>query len=75
MFERDGRVGGEFYVDELINDCVALGLDVRSFEVDAYLCWGTPDDLRRYHYWETCFDRWPGHPFRKHDARVDAVVP
>jgi len=75
LFRRDGRVRGEFYVDELINDCVEWGLDVRLFEVDSYLCWGTPDDLRRYRYWEACFDRWPAHPFRKRAVGLDAVTP
>lgn len=64
LFHRDGRVNGEFYVDSLINDCIALGLKVRLFEIDSYLCWGSPDDWRRYAYWQSCFHSWPSHPYR-----------
>lgn len=55
MIERNGIVNNEFYVDECINDAIALGLDVRIFDVDAYLCWGTPNDLKTYEYWEEFF--------------------
>ncbi|MBX9400678.1 NTP transferase domain-containing protein [Lysobacter sp. BMK333-48F3] len=71
MIARDGRVNGEFYVDECINDALALGLDCRVFEVSHYLCWGTPDDLRTYEYWQSCFHKWPAHPYRlERDPRV-----
>lgn len=71
MIARDGRVNGEFYVDECINDAIALGLECRVFEVEHYLCWGTPDDLRTFEYWQSCFHKWPAHPYRlEHDARV-----
>ena len=71
MIARDGRVNGEFYVDTCINDAVALGLNVRLFEIDAYLCWGTPDELKTFEYWQSCFHKWDGHPYRlSDDARV-----
>jgi len=77
MIERDARVNGEFYVDTCINDALALGLDCRVFEVDSYLCWGTPDDLRTFEYWQSCFHKWPTHPYSlQEDSRVDpASVP
>ena len=40
------------YVDECINDLIELGLRVKVFEVDKYICWGTPNDLKTYEYWE-----------------------
>jgi hypothetical protein len=64
MIKRDGRIRGEFYVDNCINDAVALGLDCRIFEVDHYLCWGTPNDLRTFEYWQSCFHKWNAHPYR-----------
>lgn len=64
MIERDGRVNGEFYVDTCINDAIALGLRVRTFEIDSYLCWGTPEDLKRFEYWQSCFHKWEGHTYR-----------
>lgn len=64
MIERNARVNGEFYIDTCIEDALALGLTVRIFELDSYLCWGTPDDLRTFEYWQSCFDKWDGHPYR-----------
>jgi NDP-sugar pyrophosphorylase family protein len=71
MFARDGRVNGEFYVDTCINDAIAMGLRCRIFEVDHYLCWGTPDDLRTFEYWQSCFHKWKSHPYTLDgDSRV-----
>ena len=73
LFERDGKVNGEFYLDSCVEDAIALGLQCRLFEVDSYLCWGTPDDLRTFEYWQSCFDKWPSHPYRlANDPRVPA---
>ena len=63
MTARDGRVNGEFYVDSCINDAISLGLNCRIFEVGAYLCWGTPNDLKTFEYWQSCFDKWKSHPY------------
>ncbi len=71
LIARDGRINGEFYIDSLINDAIALGLQCRLFEVDSYLCWGTPNDLRTFEYWQSCFHKWEGHPYRlEEDIRV-----
>jgi dTDP-glucose pyrophosphorylase len=51
------RVNGEFYVDEAMNVAVETGLDVRVFEVDQYVCWGTPRDVGLFHYWWSYFWR------------------
>jgi len=63
MIARNGRINGEFYVDTCINDAIALGLRVRAFAIDAYLCWGTPADLKRFEYWQSCFHKWKSHPY------------
>lgn len=71
MVARDGRINGEFYIDTLINDAIALGLNCVLFEVDSYLSWGTPNDLRTFEYWQSCFHKWAGHPYRlEKDGRV-----
>lgn len=72
LIARDARVNGEFYIDSCINDAIALGLRCRVFEVDAYLCWGTPNDLRTFEYWQSCFHKWASHPYR---LELDAYVP
>jgi len=71
LFSRDGRVNGEFYLDSCINDAIALGLKCYLFEVDHFLSWGTPNDLRTFEYWQSCFDKWPSHPYKLNlDSRV-----
>jgi CTP:molybdopterin cytidylyltransferase MocA len=75
MFARDARVNGEFYVDVCINDAIALGLRCHVFEVANYLCWGTPDDLRTFEYWQSCLHKWASHPYRlEKDARIPAAA-
>ena len=63
MISEDRRINGEFYVDEMIRDLLLAGLDVRILEVEHYLGWGTPDDLRTYEYWESFFRILPEHPY------------
>ena len=73
LIERNDRVNGEFYLDSCINHAVELGLRCRLFELDSYLSWGTPDDLRTFEYWQSCFHKWPGHPYRlENDRKVPA---
>nr|WP_284700853.1 NTP transferase domain-containing protein [Robbsia betulipollinis] len=73
LIARDGRIGGEFYLDACINDAIELGLQCRLFEVDAFLSWGTPNDLRTFTYWQSCFHKWASHPYRlERDGRVAA---
>lgn len=71
LIERDGRINGEFYIDSIINDAIESGLRCELFEVDSFLSWGTPNDLRTFEYWQSCFHKWTGHPYRlQNDARV-----
>ena len=72
MIERDAKVNGEFFLDTCIEDALALGLTVRMFEVDSYLCWGSPNDLRTFEYWQSCFHKWHGHSYR---LELDKDVP
>jgi dTDP-glucose pyrophosphorylase len=75
LMARDGRVNGEFYLDSCINDALALGLRCVLFEVDSYLSWGTPNDLRTFNYWQSCFHLWPGHPYSLFvDSRVSETA-
>ena len=52
MIAKNRRINNEFYVDECINELIEIGLKVKVFEVDKYICWGTPNDLRTYEYWQ-----------------------
>jgi NDP-sugar pyrophosphorylase family protein len=76
LIARNGRINGEFYIDSCINDAIELGLRCYLFEVDSFLSWGTPNDLRTFEYWQSCFHKWNGHPYRlENDSRIstDAV--
>jgi dTDP-glucose pyrophosphorylase len=55
MIRRNRRINGEYYVDEVMNIAVEGGLRVKVFEVDRYVCWGTPRDLMVYDYWRDYF--------------------
>ena len=73
LIGRDARTNGEFYVDECVNDAIALGLDCRILEVSSYLGWGTPDELKTFEYWQSCFHKWKYHPYRlERDVRVSS---
>ena len=75
LFERNGRVNGEFYLDSCIDDAIELGLKCAVFEVDSYLCWGTPNELKTFEYWQSCFHLWHGHPYSLgNDIRIPQLA-
>lgn len=55
MIRANRRIKNEFYVDEAMNVAVEQGLHVKVFEVEHYICWGTPRDLDTYNYWHGWF--------------------
>ncbi|MFL5728351.1 MAG: hypothetical protein ACJ75J_02585, partial [Cytophagaceae bacterium] len=57
MIAENRRINNEFYVDELMKDTLDLGLKTGVFEIDSYICWGTPDDYRTYNYWKSFFSQ------------------
>jgi bifunctional N-acetylglucosamine-1-phosphate-uridyltransferase/glucosamine-1-phosphate-acetyltransferase GlmU-like protein len=58
------RSNNEFYVDDVINQNIKLGLKVKVFEVENYICWGTPDDYETYLYWQKFFDKCNWHNYK-----------
>jgi bifunctional N-acetylglucosamine-1-phosphate-uridyltransferase/glucosamine-1-phosphate-acetyltransferase GlmU-like protein len=58
------RSNGEFYVDDVINQNIKDGLNVKVFQVDNYICWGTPDDYETYLYWQRFFDKCDWHKYK-----------
>ena len=73
LIAEDRRVNGEFYLDSCINIAVEAGLSCKYFEVEHYLNWGTPNDLKTFQYWQSCFHKWPFHPYRLESDRRVAV--
>lgn len=65
MKKADRRINNEFYVDECMNFLIENGLKVKVLEVNHYICWGTPDDLRTFEYWQNFFDLSSHHPYTK----------
>ena len=70
-YEKNVRTNGEFYVDSILNEAIDLGYTVKNFEVDHYICWGTPDDLNTYRYWQNFFNAVKWHPY---DYRKDYLT-
>ncbi len=63
LIDRDERVNGEYYVDSCIKDAISLGYRCHFFMVDHYFCWGTPNDLKSFEYWQSCFHKWKSHSY------------
>lgn len=63
LYKNNVRVNGEFYIDSLLNESIDLGYKVKNFEIDEYICWGTPNDLKTYQYWQTFFNKVDWHPY------------
>lgn len=55
MIAENDRINNEFYVDQVIKHIIDLGYKAKVFQVDKYLCWGTPQDYENYEntlkYW------------------------
>ncbi len=56
MISSNDRINNEFYVDQVIKYAVRAKLNVKVFEVEKYLGWGTPADYEQYEktvkYWK-----------------------
>jgi NDP-sugar pyrophosphorylase family protein len=57
------RVNSEFYLDSLILIAEQEGVEVKTFEPTLSISLGTPYEFETYRYWQSCFDRWPSHPY------------
>jgi len=71
MIEKDIKVNGEYYVDSLLGELIELGFKVKVFEVDDYICWGTPEDYNTFVYWQSFFHKVSWHPY---DLSKDITV-
>ncbi len=61
LIKRNCLVNNEFYVDSLINDAIKLNYNCIIFEVESFICWGTPNELKTFKYWNDCFSKWKSH--------------
>jgi NDP-sugar pyrophosphorylase family protein len=63
-YKNNIKSNNEFYVDDVINQNIKMGLKVKVFKVENYICWGTPDDYETYLYWQTFFDKCSWHNYK-----------
>jgi NDP-sugar pyrophosphorylase family protein len=61
---RKGKVNQEYYVDSCLNDAIEMGLKCRMLEVDSFVSWGTPNELKTFEYWQSCFNKWKSHEYK-----------
>lgn len=53
----DLSVKGEFYASLPFKIGIAEGKDIRVYEVEHFMQWGTPEDLEEYLEWSSIFDK------------------
>jgi len=63
LLDKNIRVNNEYYVDSMIGELISLGYKVKVFEVDDYICWGTPHDYETFVYWQSFFHKVSWHPY------------
>ncbi len=60
MIKENDRINNEFYVDEVVKHAKELGYDVRLFDIERYIGWGTPKDYENYentlNYWKEFYN-------------------
>ena len=55
-----------------MGELIELDLNVKVFEVEDYICWGTPDDYETFVYWQSFFHKVDWHPYSlKKDITVN----
>lgn len=61
MFDANDRINNEFYVDQVIKYILEMGYRVVAFDIERYICWGTPYDYeiyqKSYEYWKSFFEK------------------
>jgi len=57
------KVNGEYYVDSLMGELINLGYKVKVFEIEDYICWGTPNDYETFVYWQSFFSKVNWHEY------------
>ncbi|MFP3154159.1 nucleotidyltransferase [Lachnospiraceae bacterium ZAX-1] len=60
MIKENDRINNEFYVDQVMAHILDLGGRVKVFELEQYLCWGTPEEyekyMKTYQYWHEFYN-------------------
>ena len=59
----NNKINNEFYIDSLMHELIQLGYNVKFFQVDHYICWGTPNDYKTFKYWQSYFHKSKSHAY------------
>lgn len=63
LYQKEIRVNNEFYVDSLAGVLAEIGHTVCILDVTDYLCFGTPNELKTFNYWQRFFSKVTWHPY------------
>ena len=72
LVSNNHRINNEFYLDSTINEALGLGYRCKLFNVDHFISFGTPNDLKTFEYWQSCFSKWSAHPYA---LKLDNNIP
>ena len=72
LVAKNHRINNEFYLDSAVNEALKIGYRCKIFNVDHFISFGTPNDLRTFEYWQSCFHKWDAHPY---NLKIDSKVP
>ena len=64
LIAQNRRVNNEFYVDTTIEILLEQGYRTKIFDVEHYLCFGTPDDVRSFEFWADYFHHASHHSYQ-----------
>ena len=56
MIKSKNKINNEYYVGNSINQLIKDDYTVVPFEVEQYICLGTPKDLQVYNFWSKYFN-------------------
>jgi len=75
LLNHKDKINNEYYLDSAINYAIQKGLKCKIFIPKFYIGWGTPNELRTFEYWQSCFHKWPYHPYSlENDSKVNKSV-
>ena len=63
MINKNIRVNNEFYVGTSINQLIADGCKVVTFDVGKFISFGNPFELMAFQYWQDYFEQLDDHPY------------
>ena len=57
LHKKNHKINHEFYLDSIIKLLAKKKYKIKVFEINFYIGWGTPNDLRVFNYWKKYFSK------------------